>query len=74
MVHLNPTDPDLQALTLTVGICHQLTTTQATHEQWDELTRTLATEHTPAELANMLTGACTLLARTPEFLKPAGAR
>lgn len=60
---MNPTDPDLQALTLTVGICHHLTTTHATPDEWAALTRTLATEHTPAQLANMLTGACTLLAR-----------
>lgn len=73
MVHLTPT-PDAQALALTVSLCHQLTTTHATPDEWAALTRTLETEHTPTQLANMLTGACTLLARTPEFLKTATAR
>ena len=79
MVHvdqhtLDPTNPDLQALILTIGITRQLTQTGATTAEWDALTRALEAEHTPAELAHMLTAAAALIARAPDSLQPAAAR
>lgn len=61
MVHLNP---DLEALAITVGHAHDLLTTNAPTEHWAALTDALVETHTPHQLANMLTGAATLLART----------
>ena len=61
---MDTTDPALHALTLTVGIASSLVTSGATSEEWAALTAALLAEHTPAELANMLTGAAALIART----------
>ena len=60
---LDTTNPDLRALTLTVGLCRELVDADAKPAAWTDLTRALVAEHTPEELANMLTGACTILAR-----------
>lgn len=57
-------DPDLLALVVTVGHASSLLTNDGTPEEWAALTSALLSEHTPAQLANMLTGACALLART----------
>lgn len=61
---LDTTNPDLHALIVTIGHARELTQTNATPDQWQALTDTLTTEHTAAELANMLTGAAALIARS----------
>lgn len=61
---LDTTDPDLTALLVTVGYAGQLTTAHATTEEWDALTSALVAEHTPEQLAHMLTGAAALIARS----------
>ena len=65
---MDPTNPDLQALILTIGITRQLTQTGATTAEWDALTTALETEHTPHQLATMLTAATALIARAPTIL------
>ncbi len=62
--HLDTGNPDLHALMLTVAHASALVTTRATTDQWAALTGALVAEHTPQQLANMLTGACALIART----------
>lgn len=57
------TDPDMVALTLTVGFARQLIEGQAERADWQALTEALVENHTPQQLANMLTGAATLLAK-----------
>ncbi|MDR7113893.1 hypothetical protein J2X03_003795 [Microbacterium trichothecenolyticum] len=57
-------DPDLHALVLTIGLVSQLTTGHAPTADWDALTAALVAEHTPVQLARMLTGAAALIART----------
>lgn len=57
-------DPDMQALVLTLGHTAQLTDSGATPTEWEALTAALVAEHTPEQLANMLTGAAALIART----------
>lgn len=64
MVHLNVHDPDLQALTLTVGHAAELLRDRADTPAWDALTQVLVDQHTPEQLASMLTGAAALIART----------
>ena len=56
-------DPDLIALAVTVGLAADLIQTRASAAGWDALTAALVEEHTPQQLANMLTGAAALLAR-----------
>jgi hypothetical protein len=51
------------ALTVTIGHATQLIQAGASTEDWDALTAALVAKHTPDQLANMLTGAATLLAR-----------
>lgn len=65
MVHvtLDTTNPDLLALTVTVGFAGDLIQRDATSDEWVALTTALLEEHTPAELANMLTGACAVIAK-----------
>ena len=63
MVHLT-TSYDMLTLTVTIGHAAQLTANEATTEEWNALTDALLAEHTPEELANMLTGACAIIART----------
>jgi hypothetical protein len=68
---LDTRNPDLLALTVTIGHASELIRNDATPDEWAAFTEAIATEQTPAELANMLTGACTILARitgaTPTF-------
>lgn len=61
MVHLTP---DAQALTVAVGLAAQLTATDAPPEAWDSLTAALLAEHTPEQLAGMVTEAAALIVRT----------
>lgn len=61
---MDTTDPDLLALVVTIGHAVKLTTDQAPTEHWQALTDALIAEHTPEQLASMLTGAAALLART----------
>lgn len=56
-------DPDLIALAVTVGLASDLIQSRASAAGWDALTAALVEEHTPGQLANMLTGAAALLAR-----------
>ncbi len=56
-------DQDMQALVVTVGLAAQLTQAQATTAEWDALVDALVAEHTPAQLARMLTGAAALIVK-----------
>lgn len=56
-------DHDLIALAVTVGLASDLIRGGASGAGWDALTAALVEEHTPEQLANMLTGAAALLAR-----------
>jgi hypothetical protein len=57
-------DPDAHAFVLTIGLASQLTAGHASAAEWDALTAALVAEHTPTQLANMLTGAAAIIART----------
>ena len=61
---LDTSNPDLHALALTVGHATELLERDAPADHWEALTSALVAEHTPEQLANMLTGACALIART----------
>lgn len=61
-VGLRPTR-DMLALAVTLGHAKQLTQAHGTPDEWDELTAALVAEHTPEQLANMLTGAAALIVR-----------
>lgn len=61
---LDTDNPDLHALVLTVGFAQELIDQNATSEQWIELTTALHEEHTPEQLANMLTGAAAIIAKS----------
>lgn len=61
-VGMRPTR-DMLALAVTLGHAKQLTLDHGTPDDWDALTRALLAEHTPEQLANMLTGAAALIVR-----------
>lgn len=61
---MDPTDPDLLALVVTIGHVSKLSKDKAPPAHWDALTSALVAEHTPEQLASMLVGACALVART----------
>lgn len=63
-VNLDTTNPDLHHLVLTIGFARDLTNRAAPTQEWEALTRALVDEHTPEQLANMLTGAAALIARS----------
>ena len=67
---MDNTDPDLIALMVTVGHASHLLTHDGTPTEWAALTAALESEHTPAQLANMLTGAAALIARTTTARSP----
>jgi hypothetical protein len=60
---VDATDPDLHALLTTIGHATELTVAKAPAHHWDALTSALLAEHTPEQLASMLTGAAALIAR-----------
>lgn len=62
------TDPDMLALTVTIGHARQLIDSSADTADWQALTDALLETHTPEQLANMLTGAATLIARRGPIL------
>ena len=61
---MDTTDPDLHRLALTIGFTRDLIDREAPTQEWEALTHALLEAHTPEQLANMLTGACTIIART----------
>lgn len=61
---LDVENPDLHSLTVTIGLASQLLTETAGPAEWAALTAVLVDDYTPTQLANMLTGACTLIAKT----------
>ena len=61
MVHLTPS---AQALTVTVGLASQIVKTGAPPEAWESLTAALVAEHTPEQLARMVTEAVALIVHT----------
>lgn len=60
---MDTTDPDLHRLALTIGFTRDLIERHAPTQEWEALTHALLEEHTPEQLANMLTGAATIIAR-----------
>lgn len=62
------TDSDMLALTVTIGHARQLLDSGADAADWQALTNALVETHTPKQLANMLTGAATLIARRGPIL------
>lgn len=60
---MDTSDPNLLALAVTIGHARDLIITSAPSDHWRALTAALVAEHTPDQLAEMLTGACALIAR-----------
>lgn len=56
-------NPDLQSLRVTFEQVGELLRRKAPSAEWNLLAEVLVEERTPAELANMLIGACTLHVR-----------
>jgi len=62
---LDATDPDLIALTVTIGHVAEVAQTGT---GWDALAAALTAEHTPEQLTNMLLGACALIVQRSQIL------
>lgn len=61
---MDPNDPDLHALIITIGFASDLTNRQAPTSEWNTLETELLAAHTPEQLARMLVGAAAIIART----------
>lgn len=62
MVHLTELN-GFTDLAVTLGHVTDLSQRQAPTQEWDALTAALVAEHTQTELADLLIGACALIAR-----------
>lgn len=60
---MDPNDPDLHALVVTIGFAADLTSRQAPTSEWNTLETELLAAHTPEQLARMLVGAAAIIAR-----------
>lgn len=70
-MHTLTSDPRVSELALTIGLAANLTASNAPSTHWDALSAALEADHTPAQIADLLVGACALIVRLAPDTKPA---